>query len=63
MGGATGFHSNNECVQYSRVCKIPVKILYDSCKIRACKTNVLHGCKACEKSCKPVLVSFLQVLA
>ena len=54
------------CMQYSSharlSCKIPVEILHDSCKILACKINVLHGCKACKKSCKPVLVRFLQVL-
>jgi hypothetical protein len=27
-----------------------------------CTINILHGSKACKKSCKPVLVRFLQVL-
>ena len=66
VGGATGFHSNNPCACSARFpfasCKIPVEILHDSCKILACKIKVLHGCKACKKSCKPVLVRFLQVL-
>jgi hypothetical protein len=29
---------------------------------RLCTINILHGSKACKKSCKPVLVRFLQVL-
>ena len=56
VGGATGFHSNNECVhvQYSRHARFP---------FASCKIDVLHGCKTCKKSSKPVLVRFLQVRA